>query len=152
MHTYKWYYYEFFIAQSISFCSASVASEYSIFESSLYQFSLLFFIFFCNVLTVEDISHCRFVIQGRLKSGILTRYACATKTNALGYEKIIVISFVGMQKLWISAKFHERGSKNIACHAHWSFDLLWPITLLIFEVETCPSGFKLLRWILKNDV
>ena len=37
--------------------------------------------------------------QGRLKSGILTRYACATKNNALGYEKIIVISFVGMQKL-----------------------------------------------------
>ena len=29
--------------------------------------------------------------QGRLKYGILTRYACATKTNALGYEKIIVI-------------------------------------------------------------
>ena len=58
------------------------------------------------------------VTQGRLKSGILTRYACATKNNALGYEKIIVISFVGMQKLWIYAKFHERGSKNTACHAH----------------------------------
>ena len=85
------------------------------------------------------------LFQGRLKSGILTRYACATKTNALGYEKIIVISFVGMQKLWISAKFHERGSKNIACHAHWSFDLLWPITLLVFKVETCPYGFKSVR-------
>ena len=43
--------------------------------------------------------HDSVLIQGRLKSGILTRYACATKTNALGYEKIIVISFVGMQKL-----------------------------------------------------
>ena len=37
----------------------------------------------------------RYLVHGRLKSGILTRYACATKTNALGNEKIIVISFVG---------------------------------------------------------
>ena len=71
-----------------------------------------------EIRSIDFIAVFGLIAQGRLKSGILTRYACATKNNALSYEKIIVISFVGMQKLWIYAKFHERGSKNIACHAH----------------------------------
>ena len=42
--------------------------------------------------------------------------------------------------------------KNQECHAHFSFEIQLAINPSILELETSPSGFKLLRYRAKNVV
>ena len=53
--------------------------------------------------------------------------------------------------VWI-CKVWRVGLKNQACHAHFSFEIQLAINPSILELKTSPSGFKLLRYWVRNVV